>query len=439
MLGFTALQYESPGSLPSRWGDNFAGVGHFQRVLLGTTPRPSSPADYRSWSWTLLVGAWEGYALALVAGLAGGVPRARKTLPMIAALAVVLAVACPASLSYDVYCYVAFARMPVLYGLNPYVTTPHDLVPLGDATAPVVGTCEMRSVYGPAWTLLCVAEVAALRHAGLWWQVAVLKLVEAAGLVLAAAAGRSVAEHYHPGRGDLTALAIGLNPLLLIEGPANGHSDLVMIALVLGAAALALRGRWALGDLTLGISIGFKFLPLALVPWLILERFRGQPWPRPTRRAAATLLLTIGPTVLAYVPLWRGAETFSAIQTRATWGTGPDGPGFEAIGRQLFSDGFPEPVIRAAGFVLRQYPVVIAYLALTAWIWLGRTPGRWLDAWVVLSLGFVTWTMAARYPWYMAWPLPVALTRWGRVHVGVSALCLAYSFYMQTYYLYRTY
>jgi hypothetical protein len=336
-----------------------------------------------------------------------------------------------------VYAYLAFARMPLLYGLSPLVTTPHDLVPLADATAPIVGTCEMPSVYGPLWTLLCVAEVAALLHAGLWWQVVGLKLLEAAALLLAALAGRAIAEHHHPGRGDLALLAIGLNPLFLIEGPANGHSDLMMMALVLGAGALYLRGRWSAGDLMLGLSIAIKFLPIALVPWLILERCRGKSWRQATRLSVCAAVLALAPTILAYVPVWRGAETFTAIQKRTRWGVRAQPDMVEEVIRQHAPSGLPGPLIWAGGFVARQYPVVIAYLILSAWVWRGRATGAWLDAWGILAMGFVTWTMTARYPWYMIWPLATSLTRWDWKRVGLSAGYLAYAIYMMFYYVYR--
>jgi hypothetical protein len=437
LLAFAALQYAAPGPLPSRWSDNFAGVEHFQKSLTRGASYPIGRTAHLDWFLITLLGAWEGYALVLVAGMLGAAPSGRWALPTITALSLLLAVGCPASLSYDIYAYVAFARMPLLYGLNPLVTTPKDLVPLGDATVPIVGLCEMPSVYGPLWTLLCAAEVAILLRAGLWWQVVGLKLFEAVALVVAAIAGKAVAEHHYPGRGDLALLAIGLNPLLLIEGPANGHSDLVMMALVLSSAALYLRGRLFGGDLMLGLSIGVKFLPLALLPWLILERCRGKNWRHATRLSVCAVVLALAPTVLAYVPLWRGSETFTAIQKRTQWGAGSQTFRVEESLRQRAPVGLPGPMIWAGGFAVRQYPVVLTFLVLSAWLWRSRTPGYWLDAWGILAFGFVTWTMTARYPWYMIWPLTTSLTRWGWKRACLSAGYIGYGIYMMQYYTHR--
>ena len=434
VVAFAVLQYAAPGPLTSHWGDNFAGVEHFRRVLLGGHMHLLDRKEHERGFLSLLMVAWEGYALALVASFFGTAPAARWTLPLCAALSLLLAIGCPASLSYDAYAYVAFARMPLMYGLNPLVTTPHDLVPLGDATAPIVGECEMPSVYGPLWTLLCVAEVGAFLRAGLWWQLAGLKLLEAAALVVAALAGRAIAEHHHPGRGDLALLAIGFNPLLLIEGPANGHSDMMMMALLLGAGALYLRGLWNSGDLVLGLSIGMKFLPFALLPWLILERCRHKNLRQSARLAALAVAITLAPTVLAYLPLWRGAETFTAIQKRTHWGADAQARLVEDAIRQHAPAILPAPLIWAVGFLVRQFPVVMAYLVLSAWVWRSRDLGAWLDAWGILAMCFIAWTMTARYPWYMIWPLSTSLTRWSWQRVCLSVGYLSYALYMMYYY-----
>ncbi len=435
LLAFAALQYAMPPTFTSRWGNNQAGARHFRRVLAPVAEIPVSEADFAGRFRLLLLGAWAGYALAISACLMGGTPRARWSFPAVTSLGLALAIGCPPSLSYDVYAYVAFARMPLSYGLNPYVATPKDLVPLGDQTGPIVGTCEMPSVYGPVWTQLCIAEVALLRDAGLWWQVVALKLLAAAALSLAAVAGRAVAERFYPGRGDLTLLAIGLNPLLLIEGPANGHNDVLMMAFLLWAAALFVRGRAVSGSLALGLAVGIKFLPLAAVPWVLWERCRGRPPAEAARLVLVCALLIVGPTALAYAPHWRGAETFSAQQRRSLWGGGV-GPDFVEVGRWCDRAGFPRPVGQAAVFAARQWPVVDVYVALTVWLLWSRAPGRWLDAWSILAVGFVFWTMTVRYPWYLTWPLMVSLTRWGRLQSCLSLAGLAVAIWMSLDYVY---
>jgi hypothetical protein len=431
LLAFGALQYLMPPSFPPpRWGHNSAGAEHYRRALSLGSLQPVGDAAFRAWFRALLITAWAGYAAALFGGLLGGAPRASRCLPLIAALAFATAVGCPASLSYDCYAYVAFARMPVVYGLNPYFCTPKDLVPLGDPTGPIVGTCEMPSVYGPVWTILSAGLIAGLQHASLWWQVAGVKLVAAASLVLGAVAGSAVAGYYCPGRGPLALLAIGLNPLLVIEGPINGHNDLLMMALLLGGAVLWIRGWPAAGDLVLGLSVGIKFLPIVVLPWVLRERPR-RGGVADIRLAVLACVLALGPTALAYVPFWRGAATFSVQAQRIQWGApGRDLEALGAVGRWLSSAGLPAPAGRIVGLVIGQWPLIDAYVVLSLWVLWRRVPGRWLDAWVMLTFGFVFWTMAVRYPWYLSWSLMACLTRWDRLGMCISASWLVAAFSM---------
>jgi hypothetical protein len=428
---FSGLQYRMPSSFESRWGHNYAGARHFQETLAGGAVGPMEHSAFRGWFRGLLASAWAGYALALLGMLMGGDRPARRGLAVVVVLALAMAIGCPPSLSYDCYAYVAFARMPLCYGLNPCVTTPRDLVALGDPTAPIVGSCQMPSVYGPAWTLLTMAHVALLARYDLIWQIIGLKLLAAGALVVGAVAAREVSEHYHPGRGRLALLAVGLNPLLLVEGPANGHNDLLMMALFLGAVALWLRGRETAGDLLFGLSVGLKFLPIVALPWVLLERRRSRERPPGVRSIAATCLLALAPTAVSYVPFWRGAETFTAQSRRTQWGVpGAGGADREGVGRLCEAIGLPEAARLQVQFLVGQWPVIDLYLGLTLWLWWGRGPGRWLDAWSVLAFGLVFWTMAVRFPWYLAWPLMLCLTRWGRCQVCISLAWMLLSFRM---------
>ncbi len=426
LIGFAALQYKLPRDLPSRWGENYAGARHFQQGLLGRVARPLPIPTFVVLFRTLLGGAWAGYAIALGSGLAGGVPRRASKLSAVGAVGIAMALWCPPSLSEDAYSYVAYGRMKADYSINPYAASPRSLAAFGDETARI-SRSGLASVYGPVWTQVCVVEAAALRWAGLWGQVVGIKLLGAAALILAAAAGRAVAEHHFPGRGHLALMAIGFNPLLVIEGPGNGHCDLLMMALVLSAEALRLRGCPARGDLALGLAIGIKFLPAALLPWLLLERCRGRAPGDALRASAAALVLALAPTVLAFAPLRRDAAIVSAIERRSLWGTNLDDAGLERMSQHFGVDRLPAPASRLAMLVILQWPVVDLYLLLTVWLRSGLDRSRWLSAWTLLAVGLVTWTMTARYPWYMAWPLVVSLTRWDPLGIALSTACLIYS------------
>jgi hypothetical protein len=432
ILAFAGLQYRMPEHA-SPLGLNAPAVVHFQGMVLGHSIGTLDLEAYRFWFRFFLWGAWAGYALVLGAGWMGGITWPRRAQGVMAVVGLLMAFFAPPSLSTDAYCYVAYARMHAYHGLNPYIWSLQALVPIGDPTAKFFGKVDSMSVYGPVWTQLCVALVVVMRSAGLWWQVTVLKVIEAVALTSAAWLGGMLATRFFPGRGQLASVSIGLNPLLLIEGPGNGHNDILMMALMLAAAVLTYRGRVVTGDLALGLSIGIKYLPITVVCWLLAERLRGKKAARSVDHVFATLVLVLAPSALAMAPLWQGLETFSGLRQRSQWGTEPQQE--KGVDRWIANSGLPGPLVPWAHILLEQWPIIDGYVALTVWLGWSRIHGRWLDAWVLLSGALIGWTCVVRYPWYMTWPMMVALTRWDRRRLGVSVACLGFAVYMSFRYL----
>lgn len=426
MLALAALQYAMPPTFAGPLGLNVPSVGHYQRTLLGGLDPVLRDRAFAVAFRILLGSAWLGYAVAVGLGLAVGAPPARLTLALSAAAAFLLAVWCPPSLSTDVYAYDAYARLKVYYDKNPYVTNPSALKAWGDPTALFVGYLEIPCVYGPIWMLTSMVGAAAARYASLWWHVALLKLLEAAALLAAALAGRELAERLRPGRGRLAAMAIGLNPLLLLEGPCNGHNDLLMMALMLWAAALHGRGRRAVGDLVLGLAIGIKFVPVAVVPWLALERGRGLRLGGRLREAALVGLLTLAPVALAYVPFWQGRATFTAQGQRAAWGQLD--ASYERAQHWLVARGLDGPRAAFAVRLIAQWPVLALYAGLTCMVAFGKSAGLWLDAWAFIALGLFIRSLGVQFPWYLTWPICTSLARWDPPRRALlAAACTGYA------------
>ncbi len=429
ILGLAAIQYGTPPifTAQSHWGLNSEGVRHFAESLFGVTFETFDTRSYILLFRCLLSLAYVSYGMALLAALQGGVLSGRLVLPWIVALSLGLAVLCPPSLSNDSYAYVAYARMQVLHGANPYVEAPQVLVAAGD---PIVHylSWDMPSVYGPVWLMTSFGLIAGLPAEALWLQVLAMKLVEAIALIAAALVGRQIAEHFNPRKGDLALYAIGLNPLFLVEGPGNGHNDLLMMTLVLVSILCFVKKRYLVSGVVLGLAVGVKFVPLALLPWMMLEAGRDLHWRAKLKLGLLLTALTLLPLVIAYAPLYQGAQTWQAFQRRAQIGLNEEELAREAQVRQWFLErGAPESALPIAMLLYRQWPVLLLYVGLTLWLLLRPAPGHWLDAWAVLALGLNVWSMGIWFPWYIIWPWMTALVRWDkpRVHVSFACFCLA--------------
>jgi len=415
------------------FGLNKLGMQQFQRHF-GLEGIHSWPFRWFSRAFrALVVLLWASYALFVVAALRGTQLAARPLILLVAAVAVAVAVFSAPLLSTDAYAYVSHGRVFLLYGQNPYLFGPEALAHGNDPVARYL-TWDAPTVYGPLWTWIEISITALLRHGGVWTQVLAMKLVEAGALVATALAGRSITARLAPGKENVTLLAIGLNPLLLLEGPGSGHNDLVCLAFLLSGAALFFRKKYLAAALCLGLSISIKPVTLALLPWAFLEYARlehGRSRRQMLGALAAATLLVLLPLVLFFAPLWAGPATLASAQPRMSY---EQGAGYlartEALHSWFAAHGLGPGLASPLTSLIQNWLLVLLYAALTVWLWRAPRTGGWLTAWAVFSLSVMFLFLKPAFPWYIIWFWPLCLLRWDRLHLSLSAGCFFLSLLM---------
>lgn len=368
---------------------NPQGARQFALWLLGGVPKT---LGVRAYIWGIraaLIAMWVGYGVAMASMSRTRRIPVRGLLLTFGALSAVLAVAFPATLSHDLYAYLAYGRMAALHGWNPYMHTLSELAKLGDPAAAHYDVAA-PTVYGPAWTLLSTWIAAGFSAMPQVFSLVAFKVVEGAALVLAAFSARSIARVWDPVHADLAFAAVIMNPLLLLEGPGNGHNDVLMVALMLAGIALVARKSW-LGWPVLGLSVGIKFMTLAVVPWLVYRQVRGMRGRVALGRAAAMFALVLAPVALAFVAYWAGPDTLEGLRT--VWA---------AKAASSPSGGSYGPLVCAG-----------LYAALSLWVLLGKKDPT-VPAWTIWSLVAARVFLPAYFPWYAAWPASLTFTRWDR-------------------------
>ena len=401
LLALTALQYRMPEDANSYFGLNHDGVRIFQQQLFGDTLYGMDPGAFKFAFRLLLVIAWASYGAAVFLGLRENILKPKAIITVIVLASVALAIFWPASLSNDSFAYIAYARMKVLYHQNPYSVSPTYLETVKDPTAWSI-PWKMLSSYGSLWTVLSIGLITLLKNASLWWQEVVIKLIEAGALIGAALAGRRITAHLYPGKENLALLAIGLNPLLMIEGPGNGHNDMLMTCLLLVAISCFLGRKWLCGGLWLGLSIGIKLITIVALPWVIMEYIRSKGDRNKATTSVALVVLALAPAILCYLPFLGDGSPLGGLLQRWAWGSTGGGGG---------------SIVRTA---IRLVPLIAIYAGLSIWLWRDNKPGKWLTAWVFFSLALIFATSHVWFPWYFIWPAAVSLACWNRLHVGLS-------------------
>ncbi|HEV2581195.1 MAG TPA: hypothetical protein VGT44_10125 [Ktedonobacteraceae bacterium] len=156
----------------------------------------------------------------------------------------ILYVLIPIVTSPDIYSYIAYARMGLVYNLNPLTTLPTAIN--ADAVYNYVLWVDQPSAYGPTWTIIsslvqwAVARlgldgvlpmVLALRLLGLAAHLISVRLVWSISGKLQQLLGHSAP---YPSRARVRAtLAFAWNPLLLFEACVNAHNDAILLVFIL--------------------------------------------------------------------------------------------------------------------------------------------------------------------------------------------------------------
>lgn len=389
-------QYGLPDGYWPIWGVNLQGVKHFS-ALYRVAQEPLTPGLYAQGFKLLMASALTAYGALLLLARRQAFQVTRPLLLLSWVFVVAFAAWVPAGLSCDVYAYVAYARMALLYDMNPYVHTQFELKALGDAIAPFL-QWDVPSPYGPFWTQLTILLLWPIQSAGLAAQVLLLKGLAGAALVWLAREAARLAQQMAPGTGGVTFLSITACPLLLLEGPGSGHNDLIMMALLLTGLRWWQQGHFSRGSILLGASAAIKFIPLLALPWLLWMRWRKTERSGFAQVALSALLMLL-PLLLSGIPF--------ALEAMPTGGLSAH-------------TGHLQKMHRGDG--VSQWMPLLAYLALSFWIVL-KSPVFWSTAWVAVTLALLIFIGPA-YPWYVVWPLGLALTRWDKVGVTLSATTL---------------
>lgn len=285
-------------------------------------------------------------------------------------------------------------------GLSPYVWTPSILDgQIREAVDPM--WMWTPAPYGPiplAWG----SGIAGLTD-NPWLMVVGYRVFALLGLALLAWAVPRLARA--AGSDPLRASAIVLAcPLTIVHGIGGVHNDLVMVALMAAALAVALDGRWMLGAVLAGAAAAVKI---------------------PGGAAAIGVALVSLPVLAALVPRLRRLTVIGVVSLGIVAASGA------VIGVGI---GWAH-ALNTPGLVHTPLSITTQVGLLTDQVTLLRTAGLWLalgyaasvalrgrtgdPAYAVRAVALVTTAMVVLSPavhaWYLLWALPfLAAVRWGR-------------------------
>ncbi len=373
---------------------------------LGHSPLiPKSPEIA---GWLEGIGERLGYRVFLIALLvstcayAGVVALARRCTvnPISKRWAVVLIAALhaivfagPILLSTDVFSYIAYARMGVEHGLNPYLHGPVAIV--GDPVFPYVGEdwIHVATAYGPLYTLLSY-PLAPLGVVGALWGMKLEALLASAG-TLALTWRCARARGFDP---VAAILVVGANPLYVIYGLGGAHNDLIMMLAMMAAVSLIdhaqaiRRAREAGAAAWVVAGALIKATVAVLLPFMIVSRRRLAPV------LGALAAIALG-ALVGYAAFGiHGIDVVAALNRDAAFVSTDS---FATEIAHLFG----KPGVFPIDHDLLKAALVLILAHLLWRTWRGYD---WVAAsgWALLAISVTsTWLLA----WYILWPLPLAV------------------------------
>lgn len=349
----------------------------------------------------MLTGAWLWSVRALRVITLGQVwlPVAGVTMMVFLAFLLVY----PAT-AIDVYIYAARSHLFSDYGLNPTTVMPQQFWD----TDPYVHYASAEwadntSPYGPLWNVIA-APATALDSDQIETAVMIFKLIMVAGT---AAVGVLI---YHIGmivqpRDAVAATVAWLwCPIVLWEGIANSHNDILLMLLIVAAVLCWYRGLYGWVLPLLGAAALLKIVAVMIIPAAAIAIVMRVGWTRRLLEVAVqTAILSLGLLWISFVPFYDLRGTIDAVESqRGVWVTSPVllldvmnrewGWGLDVSG--LF-DGFSSAMI-----------VMITFLgAVLAWRnpdWLPRIAFEQLFWFLLLATSNVR-------PWYAIWIVALSL------------------------------
>ncbi|MGA2453702.1 MAG: hypothetical protein ABSG93_09305 [Solirubrobacteraceae bacterium] len=346
---------------------------------------------YRVFLIALLVSTGAYAGLIALARRAASPISTRWAIVLVAALQLIV-FAGPILLSTDVFSYIAYARMGVEHGLNPYTHGPVAIA--SDPVFQYVGhDWELvATAYGPLYTLLSY-PLALLGVVGALWAMKLEALLASAG-TLALVWRCARVRGFDP---VAAILVVGANPLYVIYGLGGAHNDMLMMLAMMAAVSLTLmrapsarREAGAAAWVVAGALI--KATVAVLLPFMIVSK-----------RRLAPILGTVAALALGALAGYaafgiHGIDIVAALNRDAAF---------------VSTDSFANEIAHLLGkpgvfpvdHDLLKAGLVLILLHLLWRTWRGYD---WVAAsgWALLAISVTsTWLLA----WYILWPLPLAV------------------------------
>lgn len=300
----------------------------------------------------------------------------------------------------DLFRYVLRGRIWAVYGQSPMLVPPN-AYPNDPYIAFAGEFGNWVSGYGPLWEIVAQAPLRLGATDMVPGAVGLKFVVLFSYLACAALIGWAA----RPARGtSLTALTFfAWNPLILMQGPGNGHNDMLFMALMVLGIIFWQRRRWWAAALALTLAMLAKAPALLVLPLFGVVLWRDEPaWRGRVLKGLATALITLVTVYLVYSVLGPISDALQGVSAMLTTRRGfAIASGLRMVLREIISWEVAETLPRTTA----RYIFILFYLGLLVQLWRKKL--------TLVTAGFLVYfsqLMLGRTfrIWYPMWLIPLA-------------------------------
>ncbi len=300
----------------------------------------------------------------------------------------------------DLFRYVLRGRVWAVHGASP-LTTPPNAFPNDPYIAFAGEFGNWVSGYGPLWELLVQVPLRLGAVDMVPGSVSLKLMVLLAYLACAALIGWAAIPEKSSSLVALTFFA--WNPLILIQGPGNGHNDLIFMALMVLGIILWQRNLWWAAALALTLSAMAKATGLLILPLFGIVLLRDEPiWRKRLIKALIVGLIFIASAYLLYRAFGPLMQTLQGVTSMLTTRRGfAIASGLRMVLREIIPQPIAEPIPRTIG----RYIFILFYAWLLLQLWRNK-----LNLITAAFLAYFSQLMFGRTfrIWYPMWLIPFA-------------------------------
>lgn len=302
----------------------------------------------------------------------------------------------------DMFDYVFYSRILVHYGQNPLSVPPINF--RSDPFLRTVVWYKTPSPYGPLWILLTVPGSLFARN-DLTLNLLMMHALPALFFLASAIVIALILRHSDPAHLLGGTLLYAWNPLVLFEGPGNGHNGIIMMFFVLLAIYLLVRKKWIWVMPALLASVLIKYISaILLLPFLIFC-LRAQPdWRHRLRFLAITSAICLVIVAVVVAPFF---SIPSGLLDEANWYSLLAVP---TLALHFLKDAVGEKDAKTIIVAVSSILYLVLYILSLKFIPMEYKPRRLVLLSTWLTAAYLTLACVYFQPWFIKWL--VALGVW---------------------------